>query len=632
MAKLKHMFKKTAALFGDRQKTDREKSDNNGEGSLKGTKKKEEPSVPEGLWLKCPKCSEMVYRDDVKNHSYVCPKCSGYFRIKTWTRIRMVADSGSFQEWFREMEGTNPLGYPDYEEKIRMLQEKTHLREAVTIGECRVNGIRTVLGVCDARFLMGSMGYAVGEKITRAFEKAVEEKLPVVLFCSSGGARMQEGIISLMQMAKTSAAIKRHSDAGLFYLPILTDPTTGGVTASFAMLGDIILAEPGALIGFAGPRVIAQTIGQKLPEGFQRAEFLVEKGIIDGIVERAELKNTIAHLLAVHGIECGYQNYSVTRDKENSYRTADNGKSGVSFYDNDIDNNIDNNIDNDWDNDIDNSIGNDLDDHEAAENPVFGKLTAWERVEISRSSSRPTSLEYIRQIFDEFTELHGDRAFRDDGAVVGGIGMFCGQPVTVIGQQKGKNVKENIHRNFGMASPEGYRKALRLMRQAEKFRRPVINFVDTPGAACGIEAEERGQGEAIARNLMEMSGLKIPVLSIFIGEGGSGGALGLAVANEVWMMENATYSILSPEGFASILWKDGKRAQEASEIMKITAEDLLELKIVEWIIPEEQPADEENLPELAEKIRKKLDEFLINASSKTETEIVEERYERFRKF
>ena len=577
MAKLKHMFKKTAALFGD-QEINSEKPDR---------ENKKEPSVPEGLWLKCPKCGEMVYREDIKSNSYVCPKCEGYFRIKTKTRIRMVADAGSFEEWFCDIEQKNPLDYPEYEEKITGLQEKTKLKEAVTTGVCTVNGIRTALGVCDARFLMGSMGYVVGEKITRAFERAVEERLPVVMFCSSGGARMQEGIISLMQMAKTSAAIKKHSEAGLFYLPILTDPTTGGVTASFAMLGDVILAEPGALIGFAGPRVIAQTIGQKLPEGFQRAEFLVEKGIIDGIVERKDLKETISHLLKVHQENKSYQNYQ-----------------GQNF--------------------IDSGYG--------AEKIQEKNLTAWDRVELSRSSSRPTSMEYIQQVFDEFLELHGDRSFRDDGAVIGGIGMFGGQPVTVIGQQKGKNVKENIYRNFGMASPEGYRKALRLMKQAEKFKRPILNFVDTPGAACGIEAEERGQGEAIARNLMEMSGLKVPVLSIFIGEGGSGGALGLAVANEVWMMENATYSILSPEGFASILWKDGKRAKEASEIMKITAEDLQKLQIVEWVIPEPEPACEENLPELAERIRERLDEFLVLQKDKTEEMLVQQRYDRFRKF
>ena len=578
MAKLKHMFKKTAVLFRDREDRNQEKK---------------EPSAPEGLWLKCPKCGEVVYRDDVKAHGYVCPKCEGYFRIGTRTRIRMVADTGTFQEWFTDLETENPLEYPGYEEKIADLQEKTKLHEAVTVGKCMVNGLETVLGVCDARFLMGSMGYVVGEKITRAFERATEEKLPVVLFTSSGGARMQEGIVSLMQMAKTSAAIRKHSEAGLFYLPILTDPTTGGVTASFAMLGDGILAEPGALIGFAGPRVIAQTIGQKLPEGFQRAEFLVEKGIIDGVVERQELKETVWKLLKIHQDSMKYIHYGKTQNVENFPEIrSSRGKAGTDGK---------------------------------------SELTAWERVEISRSKERPTTLSYVQQIFDEFLELHGDRAFRDDGAVIGGIAMFGGQPVTVIGQQKGKNVKENIYRNFGMASPEGYRKALRLMKQAEKFGRPVVTFVDTPGAACGIEAEERGQGEAIARNLLEMSGIQTPMVSILIGEGGSGGALGLAVTDEVWMMENATYSILSPEGFASILWKDGKRAKEASEVMKITAKDLKKLQIIEKVIREPEPANEENLPEIAEEIREDLDGFLRKSCQKTREQIVEERYERFRR-
>ena len=578
MAKLKHMFKKTAVLFRDREDRNQEKK---------------EPSAPEGLWLKCPKCGEVVYRDDVKAHGYVCPKCEGYFRIGTRTRIRMVADTGTFQEWFTDLETENPLEYPGYEEKIADLQEKTKLHEAVTVGKCMVNGLETVLGVCDARFLMGSMGYVVGEKITRAFERATEEKLPVVLFTSSGGARMQEGIVSLMQMAKTSAAIRKHSEAGLFYLPVLTDPTTGGVTASFAMRGDVILAEPGALIGFAGPRVIAQTIGQKLPEGFQRAEFLVEKGIIDGVVERQELKETVWKLLNIHQDALQYIHYGDTQNVENLPE-------------------------------IRNSRGK-------AAGCDKKELTAWERVEISRSKERPTTLSYVQQVFDDFLELHGDRAFRDDGAVIGGIAMFGGQPVTVIGQQKGKNVKENIYRNFGMASPEGYRKALRLMKQAEKFGRPVVTFVDTPGAACGIEAEERGQGEAIARNLLEMSGIQTPMVSILIGEGGSGGALGLAVTDEVWMMENATYSILSPEGFASILWKDGKRAKEASEVMKITAKDLKKLQIIEKVIREPEPANEENLPEIAEEIREDLDAFLRKSCQKTREQIVEERYERFRR-
>lgn len=258
------------------------------------------------------------------------------------------------------------------------------------------------------------------------------------------------------------------------------------------------------------------------------------------------------------------------------------------------------------------------------------QLTAWERVQIARSADRPTSLDYIREIFDSFLELHGDRAFRDDGAIVGGIGMIQGIPVTIIGQQKGRTIKENVKRNFGMPCPEGYRKALRLMKQAEKFHRPIICFVDTPGAFCGMEAEERGQGEAIARNLCEMSGLKVPVLSIVIGEGGSGGALALATANEVWMLENSTYSILSPEGFASILWKDSKRSDEAAKVMKITAEDLKEMNIIEKIIPEEEPVDIMNFDTVTELIKDGILAFIKENKKKSSEQLVQERYDRFR--
>ena len=256
--------------------------------------------------------------------------------------------------------------------------------------------------------------------------------------------------------------------------------------------------------------------------------------------------------------------------------------------------------------------------------------SAWDMVQLSRDSHRPTALDYIHAIFDGFMEFHGDRYFGDDSAIVGGIASFHGTPVTVIGQQKGKTTKDNLKRNFGMPSPEGYRKALRLMKQAETFGRPIICFVDTPGAFCGIEAEERGQGEAIARNLFEMSALNVPVLSIVIGEGGSGGALAMAVANEVWMMENAIYSILSPEGFASILWKDSKKAPDAARVMKITAEDLYERGLIEDIIPEENPANEDTLPMLAQTMADKMKNFLRKYEGLTAEEIRNQRYDRFR--
>ncbi|WP_072448922.1 acetyl-CoA carboxylase carboxyltransferase subunit alpha [Blautia sp. Marseille-P3201T] len=569
MSRWKELFKKTS-------------------GTEQAEEKTSAPSVPQGLWMKCPKCGEMIYKEDVVGASYVCPKCGGYFRMKAKTRIKLVADKDSFKEWYTDFPLCNPLDYPEYGEKLAALKEKTHLDEAVCIGEARIENSPVVLGVCDARFLMGSMGHTVGEKITRAFEEATKRKLPVVLFCCSGGARMQEGIVSLMQMAKTSAAVKKHSDAGLLYIPVLTDPTTGGVTASFAMLGDIILAEPGALIGFAGPRVIAQTIHQKLPEGFQKAEFLVEHGILDGIVKREDLKQTLSGLLKLHERQNGYCQFSnIVLSKAEILQDTRKKKAK--------------------------------------------EMTAWERVQTARDSKRPVSLDYMKEIFDSFMELHGDRAFRDDGAIMGGLALLDGQPVTVIGIQKGRSTKENIGRNFGMPSPEGYRKALRLMKQAEKFHRPVITFIDTPGAFCGVEAEERGQGEAIARNLLEMAALKVPVLSIVIGEGGSGGALALGVGNEVWMLENAIYSILSPEGFASILWKDSKKAKEASEVMKITAEDLKKLGIIEQVIPEETAASRENLPVLCKDMKERMKDFLRRMEGMTGEEIAEHRYNRFRR-
>lgn len=257
--------------------------------------------------------------------------------------------------------------------------------------------------------------------------------------------------------------------------------------------------------------------------------------------------------------------------------------------------------------------------------------TAWERVQAARDGGRLHASDYIDMIFDGFMELHGDRLYGDDRAVIGGIAVTGGQYVTVIGQQKGRDAKENRSRNFGMMKPEGYRKALRLMKQAEKFNRPVILFIDTPGAFCGIDAEEHGQGEAIARSIFEMSSLKVPTLAVVIGEGGSGGALAFASSNEVWMMENAVYSILSPEGFAAILWKDGKRAAEAAEVMKITARELAEAGMIEKIIREPEDFCRENMQETAEALKNEILEFLKRYRDQAPEEITEQRYRRFRR-
>ena len=258
------------------------------------------PEVPEGLLKKCNVCKSAILTEDVKNGYYICPKCQNYFRVHAMHRIEMVADAGTFEEWDKGLTSGNPLHYKGYEEKVEALQEKTGLDEAVVTGKARIAGNEVVLAVCDGRFMMASMGKVVGEKITRAVEKATSERLPIIIFACSGGARMQEGIISLMQMAKVSEALGRHDAAGLLYVTVLTDPTTGGVTASFAMLGDIILAEPKALIGFAGQRVIQGTIHQKLPEGFQRAEFQLKNGFVDRIVHREKMREELGRILKLH--------------------------------------------------------------------------------------------------------------------------------------------------------------------------------------------------------------------------------------------------------------------------------------------------------------------------------------------
>ena len=547
--------------------------------------------------VRCPICKSYETRRAIAKQKVTCPHCGHHFRIGARTRIKALCDKDSFHELFSNIETIDPLEFPGYQDKMDRGRAVSGEEEGVVCGTAKIRHQRCAVFVMEPGFMMGSMGSVVGEKIARLFEYAAEHELPVVGFTASGGARMQEGILSLMQMAKTSGAVEQHSKKGGLYITVLTDPTTGGVTASFAMLGDIILAEPQALVGFAGPRVIRQTIGEELPEGFQRAEFLLEHGLIDNIVERRFLKQTLSTLLRLHKkpqaeTMSRYQQYlddiyakKIDIKKEEALLAAKNEKK---------------------------------------------QLSAWEKVQIARSGKRPSALDYIGYLTKDFYELHGDRAYRDDGAVVGGIAFFGKQPVTVIGQQKGATTKENIVRNFGMPYPEGYRKALRLMKQAEKFHRPVLCLVDTPGAYCGIGAEERGQGEAIAKNLFEMADLKVPVLSIVIGEGGSGGALALAAGNEVWMLENSVYSILSPEGFASILWKDASKAEKAAQVMKLTAQDLKELGIIEQILPEFPIVSSDNMNRVTLYMKRKIAGFLMKYQQMGGEELAEQRYQRFR--
>ena len=600
--KLKSIFKKTPVIKPE----------------VKETASQIKPEVPEGLLKRCNKCGKGIFTEDYKKNLYICPKCGGYLRMPAQKRIEFLTEADSFEEWDTGLSTENPLHMIGYPDKIKALQDKTKLDEAVITGKARIGENEVALMVMDGRFLMASMGEVVGEKIARGVERATKEKLPVIIFTCSGGARMQEGMTSLMQMAKTSAALKRHSDAGLLYITVLTDPTTGGVTASFAMLGDIILAEPKALIGFAGPRVIEQTIHKKLPKGFQRSEFLLKHGFIDKIVERKDMKTVLEQILTMHRLTTKHsgivKNTGVVSEIKTDLNTVNpsSKREDVQAVSNK------------------NAGKSRKQKLSLAQKKRAGKKTAWERVLTSREKDRPVGEDYIYGLFEEFIEFHGDRNFGDDAAICGGIAYFQGKPVTVIAQMKGKSTAENIERNFGMPEPEGYRKALRLMKQAEKFHRPIICFVDTPGAFCGMEAEERGQGEAIARNLYEMSALKTPILSVLIGEGGSGGALAMAVADEVWILENAVYSILSPEGYAAILWKDGSQAARAAKAMKLTSYDLYKAGFVEKIIPEPEGYTLDSIINVFDNLEENISIFLKNSKSMTEEERVEQRYQRFR--
>jgi acetyl-CoA carboxylase carboxyl transferase subunit beta len=542
--------------------------------------------IPDDLWIRCPSCQGVMLREDFEENQSVCLHCGHCFRVNARERIAMTADEGSFEELWEKLFGKDPISFPRYEHRLSKLREKTGMTEAVITGKAKIEGIACMIGAMDSNFLMGSMGSAVGEKITRLFEEATRVGLPVVLFSASGGARMQEGIVSLMQMAKTAAAVERHHRAGLLYLSVMTDPTTGGVTASFASLGDIIITEPGTLIGFAGRRVIEGTIAQALPEDFQRAEFILKHGFMDMIIPRNQMKKRLAELLALH----------VKEKDESPAAPAAVEKPGA-----------------------------------ASVPPQRNKGS--ECLSIIRNRERPTLMEYLPMIFTDIHEIHGDRTVGDDAAMYTGIGRLNGRPVTIIGHRKGRGLLENQACNFGMPHPEGYRKALRAMKQAEKFGRPVITFVDTPGAYCGVAAEERGQGEAIARNLLEMMPLTVPVVSIVIGEGGSGGALGIAVCDELAMTSNAIYSVISPRGFASLIWKDPSRENEAADTAHITAYDLKEMNICDVVLAEPSGGAHTDPQGMAATFKTYLEASLTRLCASfaaDQTRAMETRYRRFR--
>jgi len=529
----------------------------------------------------CPRCKATLAGQSLYERFRVCDGCRLHFTLSASRRLEILLDEGSFRETSHGLSTTDPLGFSDrlpYQERLAAARERTATEESLVTGIGQVNGRSAVLAVSEFDFLGGSMGTVQGEKVALALELAAKQRLPFIAVSASGGARMQEGMLSLVQMAKTAAAAMRLKQAGVPFISVLTDPTTGGVYASYASLGDIILAEPGALIGFAGPRVIEQLTGHPPPEGAQTAEFLHQHGWVDAIVDRPRLRNVLATLLQL------FQNpWDMQRGEGEIYRP-----------------------------------------------PPRPPAEAWAAVQLARHPERPTARRYIQRMLPQFVELHGDRQHGDDPAVICGIGDLAGITVLAVAQERGDAQDRELRRG-GRMRPEGYRKALRMMRLAAQLRLPLLTLIDTPGAALDFETEARGLAPSIAACLAAMSVLPVPVVTAVIGEGGSGGALALGVADRVLMQENAIYSVIAPEGAAAILYRDAERARDLAEALKLTAADCNMLGVVDTVVPEPAGGAHQDPDYAALLLRNFILDALIELRKVGSGKLVEERYRKFRR-
>ncbi|MFI1581483.1 acetyl-CoA carboxylase, carboxyltransferase subunit beta [Embleya sp. NPDC020630] len=590
-------------------------------------------------WVKCGRCAELVYGKRFTRDLRVCPDCGEHARLTARERLDQLLDPGSEIALRADPAPHDPLGFVDsrpYPERLDRARAETGMDEAAVCARGTIHGQPVVVVAMDFRFLGGSLGCAVGALVTAAADESLRTGIPLLLITASGGARMQEGVLSLMQMAKTAHALEELDEAGVLVLSLITDPTYGGVAASFATLADVILIEPGARMGFAGPRVIEQTIGERLPEGFQTAEFLLEHGMVDTIVARPALRATLRHFLAVGGARAGRRgggNDTILNGVvSGGYESGANGSTsngagpggatpnGVARNGSGTDGSAANG-----------SVAN----GRARHGPSLGELAGepWEAVRLARHAERPTMLDYAGRLLEDFHELHGDRIGADCPAIVGGIGRLDGRPVMLIGHQKGgDNLAERQYRKFGMATPAGFRKAARLMRLAAKLGLPVITLVDTPGANPGPDAERGGQAVAIAENLRLMARLATPIVTVITGEGGSGGALALAVADRVLIGEHGVYSVISPEGCAAILWKDPSAAPAAAAALRMGPRDLLRLGVVDGIVPEPPGGAHTDPGRAATLLRTALIPVVDELLALNRTRLLRERGERFRRF
>ncbi|MDP3064236.1 MAG: carboxyl transferase domain-containing protein [Chloroflexota bacterium] len=530
---------------------------------------------------RCLACDRPISKDPLYQQYRVCPHCRFHYSLTARERVENLVDERSFKENNRSITSLDPLSFSNrapYKKGLFRDQRRTGLTEAAITGRCRFGGVKTVIVVLDFGFMGGTMGSVVGEKVAQAFEFARKKERPLVAVITGGGARVQEGILSLMQMAKTVTAFNRFQEAGAPFIAVLANPATGQAYASFANLADVILAEPGALMGLVPIRALREHSTSPLPPDAHTAEAHLKHGLIDAVVDREHLRDTLTTLIEV-----------LDRDRDHTISTREARKIKLA---------------------------------------PSTQPEPWQAVLLARHEARPTARFYIRSVFDRFTELHGDRAGADDQTVVGGIAFLAGEKVVVIGQDRGLNIGGNGH---GHIYPEGFRKAQRLMRLAAKFNLPLITLIDTPGAYPGLEAEEQGIGNAIATTLSLMAELPVPVIAVIIGEGGSEGALAMGVADRVLMQENAIYTAISPERAAATLYRNSAKAQEVAESLRLTAVDCQELGIIDAIVPEPEGASHSSPDAAARYLQLALVRDLGYLLKQPGKKLVKERQQKFRR-
>ncbi|GIG91288.1 acetyl-CoA carboxylase, carboxyltransferase subunit beta [Plantactinospora endophytica] len=628
-------------------------------------------------WIRCRSCPALLYRKRLRRNLDVCPECGDHRRLDAPERISQLVDRDSFRPLPNPATQVDPIGFVDsmpYPQRLAAARAETGLTEAVLCGTATLGGYPLALAVMDFRFLGGSLGSVTGELITRAAEHALADRLPLLLVTASGGARMQEGVLALMQMATISQAIAALREAGLLTVSLVTDPTYGGVAASFATCTDIVLAETGSRLGFAGPRVILETIRQTLPADFQTTDFLLRHGQVDMVVERHGLRARLRWLLAAAAPAPGRPAPTVpvldhpAETAPAPDRLSGTGLGRVSGAPSDLPAGAPPDLPAGV---LPASSGGVLPELSGGvlPGPSAGVLSgpsggvlpgssggvvdgvpspaarartggadprdgsdAWRIVRSARHAGRPTTLDYLATAFDGFVELHGDRLGVDCAAIVAGLARLGDRYVAVVGHQKGHQPSELRARNFGMASPAGYRKAMRVMRLAAGLGLPVVTLVDTPGAHPGVEAEQQGQAAAIAESILAMTGLPTPVVAVIIGEGGSGGALALAVADRVLMLRNAVYSVISPEGCAAILWHDRAAVPRAADALRLTAPDLLRLGVADEIVAEPPEGAHRDPAGAARLLRRALLENLAPLLDVPAGDLVRRRRGRFRRY